>query len=317
MWAALSTPGSVTKMPLPVLVVHHVQRRVGCPDVATLVARRVADDVAVVRRRVHDGRQLTRVVDLAALDEVAAATGRSADVRRHADPGRAPQAAIDVAGLGAGRRHVAGRAAEGDHDVAGVAGERVRGVHLGADRRHGAGLAEVVGQLGVAVVVLHGVDRVLAPVAADPQPVSGVLRVTGDEGFGVAQDVVDVAVALGGPAGVLGQQAGGDHVVRHDGDRPGVPEVALGGVDVVGHQALDVGHVVLVDDLLAQRVDDDDDDLGGLGWLPGLGSCWLQASRRDSDGGPGGDDREQLTATTRHAGSLPGRDPTAAPFRAT
>jgi hypothetical protein len=93
-----------------------------------------------------------------------------------------------------------------------------------------------------------------------------------------------------------------------------VPEVALRRVHVVGHQALDVGHAVLVDDLLAQRVDDDDDDLGRLGRLAGLCSPWLQARRRDSDGGPGGEDREQVTATTWHAGSLPGHDPTAAPF---
>ena len=74
-----------------------------------------------------------------------------------------------------------------------------------------------------------------------------------------------------------------------DGDRAGVAEVAARGVDAVRHQRLDVVHVVLVDDLLAQGVDDDDHDLGrsleavvarGLPAPPAWAPDWVPARVR-------------------------------------
>jgi hypothetical protein len=101
--------------------------------------------------------------------------------------------------------------------------------------------------------------------------------------------------------------------VRDDGDRAGVTEVALGSVDAVLHQRLDVAHVVLVDDLLAERVDDDDHDLrrpvDRLRTVPapvaGLGTG-LGPGDRERDRGCG-DEGEQVDAVLSHDDSLPAR----------
>ena len=63
--------------PVVLLVVHDLEHGVGGPDVAALVPGLVADDVAVVGRRVELGRELQRVVDLVALDPVAGAARRA------------------------------------------------------------------------------------------------------------------------------------------------------------------------------------------------------------------------------------------------
>ena len=203
------------------------------------------DDVAVVGGRVQLRRVLAGVVDRVAPGEPAGAAG-GGEVRRHVGAGRLAVARGGAVGAGAGRaaaeRH--GRGVRRARTA-----EAPRGVALGADGEHLAGVVEVVGQVRVAGRLLQRRHLVTPEVAGDVEAAGG------------AEQAGHVAVALGGPAHVLGRRARRDHVVGHDRDRPGVAEVALGRVDAVLHQRLHVAHAVGVDDLLAEGVDDDHHDL--------------------------------------------------------
>ena len=148
------------------VVLHDVERRVGRPQVAALVARLVADEVAVVLGEVQAGRLLVGVVGLVALDVVAGAA-LTGDVRRDVDAGGAAQAAVDPAGHGPGLRNSAGHAAEGDRRGRADAAEPVGGVRLGADGVDRARVVEIVGQLRVALVVLQREELAPAEVAGD------------------------------------------------------------------------------------------------------------------------------------------------------
>ena len=190
-------------------------------------------------------------------------------------------------------------AGEGDGPVRVLPAESPRGVRLRADRhdgRAGSLLVEVLRELRVARVLLQREHLLPAPVAGQPHPAR-------DRGV-VRQHTVDVAVSLVGPAHVLGQRSGGEHVVGHHGDRTQVTEIGVGGIGAVVHQRLDVAHLVLLDDLLRQCVDDDHHDL--LGRVR-LGRTRTPRRRRGADTSDGKRDRQQGEDDTRGTahGDLP------------
>ena len=95
------------------------------------------------------------------------------------------------------------------------------------------------------------------------------------------------------------------HVVRDHRHRAQVPQVGVRGVDPSAISLCDVRHVVLVDDLPGQRVDDDDDDL--VGHLPAtvrraVGRPVRRGGRHagDSDRGSEGDEGDESSGDEAH-----------------